>query len=722
METINQTFNRIVEQTKATSTGTGGQYSGLCPAHNDSSPSLSLTQTEDRILIKCHSGCNIKKVCSGLGIKESDLFKKCGSDTKTKRICSEKKNNFQADSEGKVQFYSSKHKREVTEEFRYTYHKSDGSAAFYVIRTEPKDFRCMNPDGKLILEGVERVPYRLPELLQGIKDSKQVLLLEGEKDADRASEMGFVATTFLGGAGKWRSEYQEYFKDADVVLIPDNDQPGIKGMQDIAEQLHGTAKNIKVLELPDLGERKDKHGKDFSDWADIDDNGKQKLIEIISEVSEWTPPEVLDENLAVVEDLNLKHFVTMIGGKTTVVNEVHDPAMERNILTYSTPTDFKNYYSNRFITIDDRPVPIGHHWFKHPLRRQFPGITFMPGETSPYMGNYNLWKGFNVSPKAFNPTEPDNVEGFSIFWDHIINNIANGNDKSAMYVIGWMADMVQHPRKRLGVSLVLRSDEQGTGKGLFAKIFGHLFGKHYLHVTNPRHLTGNFNAHLIDCLLLFADEAFWAGDKSAEGALKTLITEELRAVEIKGKDVFQTRNFTRLLIASNKSWVVPSELHDRRFVILDVNPQRKRDTDYFGKMIKQMESGGYEALLWFLLNLEIKVDLRNCMPNTSAMRDSKVQSMSPVQSFWYECLVEGMFGTDQNWEGPHTKTFIYMLFREQSRKNEHFSKEVFAKELKKLVALEETRPRKERCWRFPPLEECRNHFEEKYGIKITEPG
>ena len=164
METINQTFNRIVEQTKATSTGTGGQYSGLCPAHNDSSPSLSLTQTEDRILIKCHSGCNIKKVCSGLGIKESDLFKKCGSDTKTKRICSEKKNNFQADSEGKVQFYSSKHKREVTEEFRYTYHKSDGSDAFYVIRIEPKDFRPMTPEGELKMDGVERVRYRLPEL------------------------------------------------------------------------------------------------------------------------------------------------------------------------------------------------------------------------------------------------------------------------------------------------------------------------------------------------------------------------------------------------------------------------------------------------------------------------------------------------------------------------------------------------------------------------------
>ena len=80
-----------------------------------------------------------------------------------------------------------------------------------------------------------------------------------------------------------------------------------------------------------------------------------------------------------------------------------------------------------------------------------------------------------------------------------------------------------------------------------------------------------------------------------------------------------------------------------------------------------------------------------------------------------------MFGSEQNWKEPHTKTFMHEFFKTQSRKNEHFSKEVFAKELKKLVALEETKPRKERCWK-PPHEECKNYFEEKYGIKITEPG
>ena len=183
METINQTFNRIVEQTKATSTGTGGQYSGLCPAHNDSSPSLSLAQTEDRILIKCHSGCSINEICSGFGIKKSDLFKKCGPDTKTKSTAHKKNNNVRLNAEEKIVFYSSKHKKRVTENVRYTYHKADGSDAFYVIRTEPKDFRPMTTDGKLSLEGVERVPYRLPELLQGTKDSESILLLEGEKDA-----------------------------------------------------------------------------------------------------------------------------------------------------------------------------------------------------------------------------------------------------------------------------------------------------------------------------------------------------------------------------------------------------------------------------------------------------------------------------------------------------------------------------------------------------------
>ena len=95
--------------------------------------------------------------------------------------------------------------------------------------------------------------------------------------------------------------------------------------------------------------------------------------------------------------------------------------------------------------------------------------------------------------------------------------------------------------------------------------------------------------------------------------------------------------------------------------------------------------------------------------------------MTPVQSFWYESLVEGEFESGIDWEGAHSKRDLYQSFKEQSKKNEHTSKEVFMKELKKIVDFKETRINRERSLIFAPLEECRDDFEERFGIKITEP-
>ncbi|MFP6869023.1 MAG: primase-helicase family protein, partial [Nitrospinota bacterium] len=149
-----------------------------------------------------------------------------------------------------------------------------------------------------------------------------------------------------------------------------------------------------------------------------------------------------------------------------------------------------------------------------------------------------------------------------------------------------MADCVQNRSRRPGIAVVLRG-RLGTGKGVLCTQFGALFGPHFIQVSQPNHLTGNFNSHLKDKLIVYADEAFWAGDKKAEGVLKAMITEDTIQIEMKGKDVLTFRNHIRLLVTSNHEWVVPAGNEERRFFVIDVGDARIKDHIYFGAIVDQ---------------------------------------------------------------------------------------------------------------------------------------
>ena len=46
----------------------------VCPAHEDDHGSLSVNQVEDRILMKCHAGCEFKNIVAALGMRSGDFF------------------------------------------------------------------------------------------------------------------------------------------------------------------------------------------------------------------------------------------------------------------------------------------------------------------------------------------------------------------------------------------------------------------------------------------------------------------------------------------------------------------------------------------------------------------------------------------------------------------------------------------------------------------------
>jgi hypothetical protein len=150
-------------------------------------------------------------------------------------------------------------------------------------RLEPKGFRQRRPNdnGGWIwnLDGVCRVLYRLPELLQ--YPDGAIFVCEGEKDADRVASLGHCATTVA--SGKWADECVQALAGRDILILEDNDKAGREKASEAASLLHGKAKTVRVVRLPGLPERGD-----VSDWLDAGHSGDE-MVKTCFDTPIWEP-------------------------------------------------------------------------------------------------------------------------------------------------------------------------------------------------------------------------------------------------------------------------------------------------------------------------------------------------------------------------------------------------------------------------------------------------
>jgi hypothetical protein len=221
-----------------------------CPAddHDDRTASLSVAQGDVGAVVCCQAGCDTKTaVLPPLKLGFADLFDQ------------PRKARDQAP-------------RRVLAEYRYT--DEHGELLFVKVRFEPKDFRVKHPDGQgrwvWGIGKAQRVLYRLPEVLAAVQAGHPVFVVEGEKDADRLAGMGHAATCNFDGAAKdghkpkWRPEYSDSLRGADVVIIADRDAPGVAHARAIAASLDGKAKSVAIMQAA-----VDRAHADISDHLDV---------------------------------------------------------------------------------------------------------------------------------------------------------------------------------------------------------------------------------------------------------------------------------------------------------------------------------------------------------------------------------------------------------------------------------------------------------------------
>lgn len=429
-----------------------------------------------------------------------------------------------------------------------------------------------------------------------------------------------------------------------------------------------------------------------------------------------------------LEELNQKHAVISdMGGKCRIISEVWDYSVNRTKISKQSFDDFRNRYMNQKIEIGQDQkgnpmyMPLGKWWLENKHRTQYDTLLFAPGKE--IMNAYNLWKGFACAA----------IPGdCSLFFEHIKDSLCGGNEDYYRYLRKWMARCVQHPDSPGETAVVLRG-KQGTGKSFFAKQFGSLFGRHFIPVSDPKHLVGSFNAHLRDCVVLFGDEAFFAGDKKHESTLKMLVTEELITIEAKGIDAEVAPNYIHLIMASNSNWVVPAGGNERRFFVLDVDIIHKRDTKFFNAVRKQLDNGGREALLHELLTEDLTGFTVQQVPQTEALLEQKLLSLSPEQEWWYKKLDEGrLLPHHTKWECEIGKEILledYLKYTQKLGILRKSSSTVLGKFFRTFcppnypISFQRRNESKGGSrpyyYRFPSLEICRNIWNEHYENAFT---
>ncbi len=346
----------------------------------------------------------------------------------------------------------------------------------------------------------------------------------------------------------------------------------------------------------------------------------------------WFRESVPASSTAQEFELNLAltgqcYFVRNVGNKPAVVSwdsdgrlvvrslqAFRDSRIKDVKLTWPTPAGFAH-------------TTLADQWLESPSIRAYEGIGFYPGINGPKDGNLNLWRGYNA-------VRVEVVNDRAVFpplarrWlEHVRKYICGDDDLVFEYVLGWIAEALNHPMRKAETAIVM-TGPQGSGKGVFAETVLRFFKPHSQLLGKSSGLTSNFNAHLEDCQMVYADEAFFVGNRADGDYLKHLVTTPELRIERKNFDSYMARKWFRVIMATNHDHAVNAEFDDRRYLVLRADAGKlNKDLVYFGAILDDLKAGGYDELFSWLTSDCWKTHDLGPRPETAELQRQKDLSL-----------------------------------------------------------------------------------------------
>jgi hypothetical protein len=274
-------------------------------------------------------------------------------------------------------------------------------------------------------------------------------------------------------------------------------------------------------------------------------------------------------------------------------------------IAYMPPRDFSLKIRNIFVRVSDnqgrtKRVKGETFWLEHP-DHQVRKVIFDPKAPAgaSLAGQFNLWRGFAVEPRKGWSKQRRLV-------NHIWRVICRKDKAKFKYLMRWLGWAVQNPDKTPETVIVLKSNLQGTGKSTLSYVMRAIFGNHAHVIADKERLLGRFNANLETACFICAEEMIWAGDRGTADALKSLVTGDSLTLEVKNGARWEIPNRLHFIMTTNHDHAVHAGAHDRRFFVLDVDPAKASNPDWFGPLYRDLDDGGRAEFLYFLQHLSLE--------------------------------------------------------------------------------------------------------------------
>lgn len=629
----------------------------VCPNHNDKNASLSIsydTKTE-KIIMKCHAGCNTGDILKSVGLTFADL----GSSNKTIKNTEKNKN------------------KDSNIECIYTYVDENGQPLYEKVRFKEKKFSQRRVVNNNILWGLDAgiyyetfkgsneyslkykensktinaftqkpTLYKLNELINAVKNKDNVFICEGEKDVQTLNNMGFIATTNSTGAGpeKWLNEYCEYFTGANVIILPDNDITGVEFGNEIKNKLKKYANKIKMIVVSN------KEKGDITDYIN-EGNTKQDFLTLLSHTPwEYAPWIIQNEKTGVlrvnqgiltqcIKD-TLKYITvgklesdrpSIYVYKNGVYNEISKLTLKSIVADYL-PTSLKtdtliNSVANMLIAIE-------------------------PVEYKTLQGDkniINLKNGlYNIKTDKLLPHDPNYKNDFQLkinfcenpinnhVWDNFIDDLTNKDEEIKKFIQEWFGLALSNYDASIVKGFLYITGLGDCGKSIPIKILQNILTEKLFKSIDLTKLGDRFslgdigNKRIIAC----GDVCGKFMDDNTLGIMKQLTGGDIVSIEKKGKDSIDIHYRGLMMFAGNHIPSFNGDLGKHVFERINiipcenVIPYEKRDKFLCEKILNEKEY----IFKWSLEGLKRLIKNNFRFTNSTIMQNKKEEYSLDIDS------------------------------------------------------------------------------------------